>query len=108
MVILRLLLGCILLSFASLAHAQDSPRRVYQNELKRIENPQPLLADHPEFFEPIRERQHFEAPPLVVDKDADLHVRAWRFSYNARGIIEIPNRLKRQANGGHHGASMGH
>ena len=25
---------------------------------------------------------------------ADLEVRAWRFSYNARGIIEMPNRLR--------------
>jgi len=67
--------------------------RVYQNRLVRIENPQPLLADHPEFFEPIIEQAHFEAPPLVVDEEADLHVRAWRFSYNARGIIEMPNHL---------------
>src|SRR5690606_5294191 len=28
------------------------------------------------------------------DKEADLHVRAWRFSYNARGIVEMPNRLR--------------
>jgi hypothetical protein len=68
--------------------------RVYQNQLVRIEHPKPLLADHPEFFEPIIEQAHFEAPPLVVDEAADLHVRAWRFSYNARGIIEIPNHLK--------------
>ncbi|MCB9921992.1 MAG: isochorismatase family protein [Planctomycetaceae bacterium] len=67
--------------------------RVYQNELVRIDNPKPLLADHPEFFEPIIEQAHFEAPPLVVDEGADLHVRAWRFSYNARGIIEMPNHL---------------
>jgi hypothetical protein len=37
---------------------------------------------------------HYEAPPLVVDENADLEVRAWRWSYNARGIIEIPNRLR--------------
>jgi hypothetical protein len=67
--------------------------RVYQNRLVRIDNPKPLLADHPEFFEPIIEQAHFEAPPLVVDEAADLHVRAWRFSYNARGIIEMPNHL---------------
>jgi hypothetical protein len=30
----------------------------------------------------------------VDDPGADLHVRAWRFSYNARGIIEMPNHLK--------------
>lgn len=74
--------------------SSDEPARVYQNRLERIEKPQPLLADHPEFFEPIIEQAHFKAPPLVVDKDADLHVRAWRFSYNARGIIEMPNHLK--------------
>lgn len=67
--------------------------RTYDNRLRRIEHPAPLLADYPEFFEPIIERAHFEAPPIVVDEDADLHVRAWRFSYNARGIIEMPNHL---------------
>lgn len=69
-------------------------KRVYQNQLKRIENPQPLLADYPEFFEPIIEQAHFEAPAIVDDEGADLHVRAWRFSYNARGIIETPNHLQ--------------
>ena len=40
-----------------------------------------------------REEARFEAPKLVDDADADLSVRAWRFSYNARGIIEMPNSL---------------
>ena len=31
---------------------------------------------------------------LVDDPGADLEVRAWRFCYNARGIIEMPNRLR--------------
>jgi hypothetical protein len=53
-----------------------------------------LLADHPEFVEPIRETTRFEAPTLIDEAAADLEVRAWRFSYNARGIIEIPNRLR--------------
>ena len=35
----------------------------------------------------------YEAPLLVDDPQADLDVRAWRFSYNARGIVEMPNRL---------------
>jgi hypothetical protein len=68
-------------------------RRVYANTLRRIENPRPLLADHPEFVEPIQEQLHFEAPPIVADAQANLEVRAWRYSYNARGIIEVPNRL---------------
>ena len=72
----------------------ETPTRIYANKLTPIKNPSPLLADHPEFFEPIIEQAHFEAPALVVDEGADLHVRAWRFSYNARGIIEIPNHLK--------------
>jgi nicotinamidase-related amidase len=59
----------------------------------RLENPPPLLADHPEFIEPVQETVRYEAPLLVDDEGADLHVRAWRFSYNARGIIEMPNRL---------------
>ncbi len=71
-----------------------STQRVYHNELKPIENPRPLLADYPEFVEPVLEEQHYEAPLLVNEPDANLDVRAWRFSYNARGIIEMPNRLR--------------
>jgi len=78
------------------AAADDSgtAARPYQNRLTPIENPQPLLADYPEYFEPIIEQAHFEAPAIVDDDNADLHVRAWRFSYNARGIIEMPNHLR--------------
>lgn len=68
--------------------------RVYENKLTRILDPKPLLADHPQFVEPIRETERFAAPMLVDDPEGDLHVRAWRFSYNARGIIEMPNRLE--------------
>jgi hypothetical protein len=70
------------------------PTWVYENKLVPIRTPQTILADHPQWVEPIREVVHYEAPPLVSDEGADLAVRAWRFSYNARGIIEIPNRLK--------------
>lgn len=84
------------LVFAHEVRSQETndTKRVYVNTLQRIENPRPLLADHPEFFEPIIEEAHFEAPAIVDDADADLHVRAWRFSYNARGIIEMPNHLR--------------
>lgn len=68
--------------------------RAYPNLLVPIRNPKPLLADHPKWVEPIRESRRWEAPPLVNDPGADLHVRAWRWSYNARGIIEIPNHLQ--------------
>src|SRR5689334_14530882 len=67
--------------------------RLYENRLARIAHPKPLLADHPEFVEPVRETARYEAPLLVNDAGADLRVRAWRFSYNARGIIEMPNLL---------------
>jgi nicotinamidase-related amidase len=73
---------------------ENTPRRVYQNRLTRIEKPQPLLADYPAFLEPIVVQAHFAAPSRVDDDGADLEVRAWRFSYNARGIIELPNRLQ--------------
>jgi len=81
---------------SSLLADDDSGQRhrAYDNRVTPVVNPKPLLADHPEFVEPIREAGRFEAPMLVDDKDADLDVRAWRFSYNARGIIEMPNRLR--------------
>lgn len=74
--------------------ADAPPPRTYVNSLRRIDDPAPILGDHPDFFAPIREEARFEAPPLVVDDSADLHVRAWRFSYNARGIVEMDNHLR--------------
>jgi nicotinamidase-related amidase len=88
----RLLSLAALVLLVGAAVAADT--RTYDNRLTRIKEPQPLLVDHPDFVEPIKELARFEAPLLVDDADADLHVRAWRFSYNARGIIEMPNRLK--------------
>ncbi len=79
----------------TLGSAQESDEhRTYLNVLTKLQNPPPLLNDHPEFVQPIVEETRYEAPMLVDDDDADLTVRAWRFSYNARGIIEIPNRLR--------------
>ena len=78
----------------SAENAPSAATRAYQNRLTPIDDPQPLLADYPQFVQPIRERMRFEAPRLVDDEGADLSVRAWRFSYNARGIIEMPNRLR--------------
>lgn len=71
----------------------DEPARVYQNRLTLLVDPPPLLADYPEYVQPVEEVRRFEAPVLVNDESADLDVRAWRFSYNARGIVEVPNRL---------------
>jgi nicotinamidase-related amidase len=86
--------GLALLVFWTRSSPAAEQLRSYENRLTRIENPKPLLADYPEFVEPVRELARFESPAIVEDKNADLHVRAWRFSYNARGIIEMPNHLK--------------
>jgi hypothetical protein len=80
----------IILACAGVAAGQ----RTYENKLTPIKDPKPLLADHPQWVEPVKEMARFEAPILVDDENADLSVRAWRFSYNARGIIEMPNRLR--------------
>ncbi len=74
--------------------AAEPPQRVYRNELKPLANPTPLLADYPEFIHPIRESARFEGPALIDDQGADLSVRGWRFSMNARAVIEMPNRLR--------------
>lgn len=83
-----LMLGCPLSALS-----QTGSSRQYENRLTRLKDPRPLLADYPEFVQPVEETVRFEAPCLVDDEAADLEVRAWRFSYNARGIIEMPNRL---------------
>lgn len=85
----------VLLGLAATVRANDpAPSRTYENRLTPITDPKPILADHPEFVEPITETARFEGPILVDDEAADLSVRAWRFSYNARGIVEVPNRLR--------------
>jgi nicotinamidase-related amidase len=82
-------------AFATGAFAGDPPStRTYENKLTPIKNPKPLLADWPEFVQPVIDVAHFEAPAIVKDEGADLDVRAWRWSYNARGIIEMPNHLR--------------
>jgi hypothetical protein len=78
----------------SLQSIATDASRPYENKLIRIKKPKPLLADYPEWVEPIRETNRWEAPAIVNDANADLHVRAWRWSYNARGIIEMPNHLR--------------
>ena len=84
---------CLLLMAVGPGYSQPGSR-VYENKLTRLKDPKPLLADHPDFVAPVTEPVRYEAPTLVDDTHGDLDVRAWRFSYNARGIIEMPNRLK--------------
>lgn len=88
--------GIALLALAMMGSqgASGEGTREYIHRLTAIKDPQPLLADFPHFVEPIRETARFEAAALIEDEQADLEVRAWRFSYNVRGIIEIPNRLQ--------------
>jgi hypothetical protein len=52
------LIGCLILLAAARSEAIED-KRSYRNDLKRLKIP-PLLADHPEFFEPITEQAHFE------------------------------------------------
>jgi hypothetical protein len=42
--------------------ASPARTRIYENTLTPIENPAPLLADYPEFIEPVVELRRFEAP----------------------------------------------
>jgi hypothetical protein len=86
------LIGLAVAAFSAALPAQET--RKYENRLTLLKDPKPLLADYPSFVEPVKEVTRYEAPVLVDDEEADLHVRAWRFSYNARGIIEMPNRLR--------------
>src|SRR5262245_6934873 len=63
------------------------------NKLVPLKDAPPILADHPDFVEPVGPTTRYLAPPVVSD-GGDLEVRAWRFSYNARGIVDTVNRLK--------------
>jgi hypothetical protein len=73
---------------------EKASTRVYENRLRPVTDPRPILSDYPRFVAPVRDLTRLEAPVLVDDPGADLDVRAWRFSYNARAIIEVPNRLR--------------
>lgn len=88
-----LVLAATVLQLFSTCRAEEKASRHYDNRLTPIKNPQPLLNDFPLFVQPIQEVQRFEAAAIIVESGADLAVRAWRFSYNARGIIEMPNRI---------------
>ena len=60
-------------TFPAMCHADESTEnRSYDNRLEVIGDPQPILADHPEWVQPIREAVHYEASALVDDENADL------------------------------------
>ena len=44
----------------------QTTKRVYDNRLTPLIDPKPLLADHPDFIEPVREAARFEAQILVA------------------------------------------
>ena len=84
----------LVLSVLSVPALAEGDTRTYQNTLKKLDNPSPLLNDHPRWVQPVQDLTRFEAPILVDEEGADLSVRAWRWSYNARGIIEMPNQIR--------------
>lgn len=85
-----LVTGCFELALAD----EGVPTKTYANRLTLLKDAPPILADHPEFVQPVKDVRRYEAPALLDQKDATLSVRSWRWSYNARGIIEIPNRIR--------------
>jgi hypothetical protein len=69
----------------------------YYNTLEKIKDPMPLLADYPEYVQPLQSDHRFLAPPVVDEKAGEMLVRSWRYWYNARGIVEMENRLEAKA-----------
>lgn len=57
------------------AHEPAAPRD-YSNRLVKLKDSAPLLADYPEFVQPIEEETRYEAPVLVDDEGAPLKVQA--------------------------------
>jgi len=66
----------------------------YQNTLIPIDDGPPILADYPQYVEPLQAENRFLAPPVVNDEGGNLLVRSWRYWYNPRGIVEFENRLE--------------
>ncbi len=69
----------------------------YQSRPEKLTGPPPLLADYPEFVEPLQCEDRYLTAPVVDEPTGDLTVRAWRYWYNVRGIVEMENRLEARA-----------
>ena len=69
----------------------------YQTGLGPLGNPPPILADFPQYVEPLPCDRRFLATPLVNEEGGSLRVRCWRYCYNVRGIVEMENRLEARA-----------
>jgi len=76
----------------NLFHA-DNLERTYNFSLSNSDIFPPLLGDYPEFISPITESNRLEIPAVFKNDNSTLLVRSWRYSYNARGIIEFDNYL---------------
>lgn len=81
---------CLIVLFASNVFGEP----VFQNTLTRVSVPRPILSDYPRYVEPVVESSRYRVPTLINDSGADLSIDSWRFVYNARGIVEVPNRVK--------------
>jgi nicotinamidase-related amidase len=94
MVLCTVVIAAVAFAAGQASAGKGAGSRSYENRLTLLKAAKPLLADHPRYVAPVAELTRYEAPAVVDDPGADLHVRAWRFSYNARGVIELPNHLK--------------
>jgi len=65
----------------------------YHNTLTPIVDGPSILADYPQFVEPLPAENRFFAPPIINEEGGKLLVRSWRYWYNPRGIVEFENRL---------------
>ncbi len=98
----------LLLILALFASSCDSPEKevsmdqsetlyneadfIYSNELVKSKGVT-LFKDWPEYVQPLKQDYVYTAPELINDPGADLLVKAFRYSYNARGVVIVPNKL---------------
>ena len=54
------------------AKAGEQSTMNYDNTLEKIENPLPLLADYPEYVEPLQYEHRYLAPPVVYEKNGEV------------------------------------
>lgn len=66
---------------------------IYNNSLTPVKNPASIFSNSPDFLAPLVPEQRMESAPLIRDDNATLQVRAWRYSYNTRCIVEMNNFL---------------
>ena len=87
---------------------QETGTRSYQNQLRKLEKPSPLLADHPEFFEPILESNHYEAPCNCYRFRRGPACSRLAFFVQRTGHYRDAKPPQGFRHRGYHGTSMGH